>query len=195
MSQDRRHSDPGKGSHGEAPAILLTGQPGIGKTTVIQKVLTQLDVEAAGFFTREVRSGRRRVGFEIVTLAGETAWLATKDPDRQFDRQARVSSYRVNLDGIDEVAVPAMLDALEAGKLVVVDEVGPMELKSERFREAVLQVLEGDAPILGTIYQRSHPFTDRVKDHPRVRVQQVTVGNRDDLPEQLATELAGRRSR
>jgi nucleoside-triphosphatase len=98
----------------------------------------------------------------------------------------------VDLDAIDAVGVPALLDALARGQVVVVDEIGPMEILSPRFQEAILAILDGDAPVVGTIVQRSQPFADRVKAHPRVRVWTVTAQDREELPRRLLSELASR---
>jgi len=107
-----------------------------------------------------------------------------------FDRQVPFGRYRVNLDAVDALGVPALLDALARGRVVVVDEIGPMELLSPRFRDAILTVLDSEAPGVGTVVLRPHPFADRVKAHPRVRLVTITAANRDDLPAQILSELA-----
>ena len=168
-----------------APVILLTGRPGIGKTTAIRHVVKGLGNRAGGFYTREVRAGRRRTGFELVTLDGKTTPLATKELDVTFDRPAPFGRYRVNLDAIDGLGVPALLDALDKGQVIVVDEIGPMEILSPRFRDAILNVLEGEVAVVGAIMLRSQSFADRVKAHPRATVMHITMDNRDDLPAQM----------
>ena len=185
-----RHPGHKLSSSPAAPVLLLTGRPGIGKTTALRQVVAALGDRAGGFYTREVRAGRRRSGFELVTLAGETAPLATRDPDVTFHRQAPFGRYRVNLDAIDTLGVPALLAALEKGQVVVVDEIGPMEILSPRFRDAILRILDSQAAVVGAIVLRPHPFADRVKAHPRVSVRTITAGNRDDLPAQILSELA-----
>jgi len=99
-------------------------------------------------------------------------------------------SYRVNLGGIDSVAVPALLWALDQGKVIVVDEIGPMEIRSRRFCETVMRVLDSDAPVVGTVVKRPNDFADRVKAHRRVTVTSVTSENRDTLPSQIVSALA-----
>lgn len=170
----------------ERSAVLLTGRPGIGKTTAIMRALDPLDLPACGFYTREVRDGRGRIGFEIITLSGEIALLATKLPEKRFAREARLGMYRINVGAVDEVAVPALQKAAASGKLVVVDEIGPMELFSPIFRSVVLQILDSDVPLLGAVMQRSHPFSDVVKRHERVHLIIVTHQNRDEVPAQVA---------
>jgi nucleoside-triphosphatase len=172
-----------------APVILLTGRPGSGKTTAIRQVVAALGDRADGFYTREVRAAGRRSGFELVTLAGETALLATQDPDVHFDRPAPFGRYRVNLHAIDALGVPALLDALDGGQVVVVDEIGPMEILSPRFRDAILRILDSQVAVVGAIVLRPQPFADRVKAHPRVTVRTIATANRDDLPAQILAEL------
>jgi nucleoside-triphosphatase len=98
--------------------------------------------------------------------------------------------YRVDLATIDEVGVPALLEAVAQGQVIVVDEIGPMEILSPRFQEAILRLLDGDAPVVGTVVQRPQPFADRVKAHRRVRVRTITLQNRNEMPGQLLSELA-----
>lgn len=171
------------------PAVLLTGRPGVGKTTVIHKTLEILRRPAGGFYTREVRDDGRRTGFEIVTLEGQTAPLATTGEDLHFARTGRHGRYRVNLAGLEQVAVPALQAAHKAGELVIVDEIGPMEILSGPFCEAVWELLEAGAPLLGTVVSRPYRFADDVKEHARVSLRQVTPANRDDLPRELAAQV------
>jgi nucleoside-triphosphatase len=188
MTLDARYDSPIT-----APVILLTGRPGIGKTTAIRRVVDALGNRAGGFYTRELRAAGRRTGFELVTLDGEAALLATKDQDALLARPTPFGRYRVNLDAIDAVGVPALLHALDHGHVVVVDEIGPMEILSPRFREAILRILDSDVAVVGTIVLRPQPFADRVKAHPRATVRHITRDHRDDLPGQILAELAGHR--
>jgi nucleoside-triphosphatase len=158
-------------------ALLLTGLPGVGKTTVIKRALEGFPGQAGGFYTEEVREGHRRMGFDIVTLSGERAPLA------RWGMASRhcVGGYGVDTEALDRVGVAAIDAALRQCQVVVVDEVGKMELFSTAFREVVLRVVEAGKPFLGTVTFRPHPWADRLKADPRVRVQQVTPDNRDAL--------------
>jgi nucleoside-triphosphatase len=166
-------------------AILLTGPPGSGKTTAIRRVVRALEVPAGGFYTEEIREGRRRVGFRIVTLEGREAVMAHVD----FGGPQRVSRYGVDVDAIDGLAVESMRQALEAQRLVVIDEIGPMELLSEAFREAVVDALEAPAPVLGTIMRRSTAFTDRVKSRPRVALVEIRREDREGIVDEIVERL------
>lgn len=171
-----------------AEALLLTGAPGCGKTTLIRRVVEALPCPAGGFYTREVREGGARVGFEVVTLDGARATLARIGLKSAY----RVARYGVDLAGLEAVAVPSIRRAMEAASLVVIDEIGPMESFSEAFRAAVLAALTGPVPVLGTIVKRRTPFADYVKAQPGVTLIEVHAGNRDALVHDLSRTLQAR---
>ena len=176
------------------PVILLTGRPGIGKTTVIKKIVSLLGNNASGndvggFYTREIRVRGKRTGFEIVTLDGQVDYLATKEPDIIFAAEVPFGKYRVNLTVIDEIVVPALLRAVEQGRVVIIDEIGPMETRSKRFCQTVLEILDSEAIVVGTIVLRPNRFGDKVKAHSRVMVKEITLANRAQIPKQVYAEL------
>lgn len=164
--------------------IFLTGPPGIGKTTVIQKTIAKLSVPATGFYTREIREGAHRVGFSIVTLDGKQGILAHARIKRRF----KVGRYAVNVQDIERLAVPAMSPS-SPQELIVIDEVGKMECFSEAFRKALVEALGAPNVILGTIAARGTDFLERIKRRPDVAILEVNLNNRDELPDKLASML------
>lgn len=169
-----------------AEAYLVTGRPGVGKTTCLLRVLERLPLRAAGFYSRELRGARGRVGFELVTLDGDSAVLA------HVDRRGppRVGRYGVDLGALERVGVRAIEAARSGADLVVVDEIGKMELASDRFRAAVLAALEGPVPLLGAILLAPHPWADRIKADPRVHVIPLRPETRDAAVDELAARLS-----
>ena len=160
--------------------ILLTGAPGVGKTTLLRGVLEKLKQPCGGFFTREVRDRQgRRAAFELVTLDGRSGLLAQLDLHSPW----RVGRYGVTLKALETLAVPGILATIRAGQLVVIDEIGPMEFYSALFCEAVQKALEAAPAVLGTIVQRSTAVGDRIKARPDVQLIEVTRQNRDRLVE------------
>jgi nucleoside-triphosphatase len=147
-------------------AFLITGPPGCGKTTVIRKIVSQLSYDAGGFYTQEIREGGRRVGFRLVTLDGREATMSHVD----FPKTFRVGKYGVDLTVIDGLGVRSVQDAISQGGLVVIDEIGPMEVLSERFRAVVLEVLKSEVPLIGTIVRRRFSFAESIKALPDVEI-------------------------
>jgi nucleoside-triphosphatase len=169
-------------------AFLLTGRPGCGKTTIIRRLVEALGVPAGGFHTEEIRRGGRREGFALVTLDGQTATLASAHTPSRY----RVSKYGVDLEAIDEVGAPAIERATAGAALVVIDEIGKMELFSNRFRQAVLSALESGKPLLGTIMLAPQAWADAIKARPEVEVILLTEANRSQVESDLLARLRDR---
>ncbi|MFS8010186.1 putative nucleoside-triphosphate phosphatase [Helianthus anomalus] len=160
---------------------------GVGKTTLIAKIVETLkssnpNLKIQGFFTREMRQGGERVGFEVVTLDG------------QSNRWPMVGKYKVDVASFESLALPE-LQVKEDMDLFVIDEVGKMELFSSLFFPAVLRVLESNKPFLATIpvpkAGRDIPAVARLKNHPGVTVFSLTKNNRDAMKDQICSQLAG----
>jgi nucleoside-triphosphatase len=165
--------------------LLITGPPGIGKTTVLERVVAFLPPAAAtGFLTRELRVRGVRQGFVIETLDGRSALLASV----RLDAGPRVGRYRVRVAALDAVAVPA-LAARPGVRLVVVDEIGKMESLSPRFAAAVRAALDSSLPVLGTIARSGGALIAEVRRRPDVMLVDVTLENRDGLPAKIAGML------
>lgn len=171
--------------------ILLTGAPGVGKTTVIRRVADALGVDASGFYTEEKRENGRRVGFEIVTLDGRRAPLSHV----HIPGKPRVGRYGVDVDSLDTVAVPALLEAVGKRRIAVIDEIGKMELFSKNFREAVLTVFDSPASIVAVIMSKRDPFADSLKARSDVELIMVTPARREKLPAQIVERLRSRSGR
>ena len=169
------------------PRLLLEGRPGIGKTTVARRLLPLLQeagVPVAGFTTGELRTSRRREGFVVEAVSGAREVLAHVD----LPGPPRVSRYGVDLATFERVALPA-LRTPRTGGVVVVDELGKMELASAAFCEAIVELLGRDVGVVATVHLARHRFTDALKRRPDIRVVRVTDETRDALPEQLMDDL------
>jgi nucleoside-triphosphatase len=160
---------------------LLTGQPGTGKTSIIKQALAGLEGKAGGFYTEEIRSQGVRQGFRLVTLNGQTATLAHIN----FHSPYRVSKYGVDVDSLDKVGVSALNQAMRECDLVVVDEIGKMELFSAKFREAVQSVISSGKRLLGTIMLSPNPYADAIKRQPQVNLVTVTRTNHQPVQQEL----------
>ncbi len=160
---------------------LLTGRPGMGKTSLIKQAVAVVKDEAGGFYTEEIRSQGVRQGFRLVTLDGQEVILAHINIHSPY----RVSKYGVDIDSLDRVGVSALHKAAQQCDLVVIDEIGKMELFSADFRRAVSQMIDSGKRILGTIMLNPNPWADAIKRQPQVNLVTVTRTNYQDVLEGL----------
>ncbi|KAA8547592.1 hypothetical protein F0562_004021 [Nyssa sinensis] len=178
--------------------FLVTGPPGVGKTTLIIKVLESLkisnpDLKVQGFYTREIREGTERVGFEVVTSDGRKGPLAsTKNSSVESLRWPTVGRYRVDVASFESLALPE-LQVKEDTDLFIIDEVGKMELYSSSFFPAVLKILESNTPVLASIpvpkFGRDIPGVARLKNHPGATIFTLNTINRDAIKEHIYSQL------
>jgi len=172
--------------------IFITGQPGIGKTNVLFKTIAVLKKRGylvGGMISQEKRERGVRIGFEIMDIySGQRGWLAHVDPD-VFSPHCvaqslgpRVGKYRVNLDDLQRIGASSILDAIGKADVIVIDEVGPMELFSPAFKQAVIQALKSNKTILGTIHHRAHDsLVNNIRSRKDAVILDVTYENRNTL--------------
>ncbi len=169
--------------------ILVTGPPGVGKTTFVRRVLDLLHGRrVTGFYTEEIRGRTGRTGFRIVTLDGRTARLATAGGAGG----PRVGRYTVHLAALETVCADS-LEPRPDVDLVAIDEIGKMECLSPAFVQAARAVLSGPVPVLATVALSGDGFIAEAKRLPGVEVIPLSRENRDRLPVEVGARLAGAR--
>jgi nucleoside-triphosphatase len=169
-------------------ALLLTGRPGVGKTTLIRSIAARLRTSAGGFYTEEIRERGRRTGFRLVSLDGKIGILASVN----ISSPCRVGKYGVHLHDLEQVGVTAILRAIQQPgvAVVVIDEIGKMELFSPAFREATLAALDSRKMVLATVMAGSDPWVDAIKARSDVTVIEITLANRQTLALSVADSCA-----
>ena len=166
--------------------LALTGRPGIGKTTACLKIYENLkdEIEISGFVTKEVRERGRRVGFKLVNLkSGEESWLA-----KVGEGNVKVGKYAVFVENLDEFLDTISLSA----DVIILDEVGPMELKSRKFVNFVEKITKRDGVILTIHYKSRHPLLEKIRSTFDVVV--LTEANRDRVVEEVVEIVRGGKS-
>lgn len=165
--------------------LLLTGNPGVGKTTLIRRIAERLrGRRLAGFYTEEIREHGIRRGFRLTTLDGQEKIMAHVD----FAKTYRVGRYGVDLAAI-EAAAQASLVPNDATEVYLVDEIGKMECLSSKFIAAMRALLSVDKAVVATVAEKGGGFIVEVKSRADVELWRVTAANRDALPVRVITRL------
>jgi len=157
--------------------LLLTGSPGIGKTTVVRRLAERLPLRLGGFYTEEIREAGQRQGFRAITFDNRALVIAHVNARGP----ARVGRYGVDVAAIDRLAESTLKGGGDT-ELYIVDEIGKMECLSARFVAATGALLDGARPVVATVGERGGGFIAAVKQRPDVAVWEVTRANRDELP-------------
>ncbi|MEN2974842.1 MAG: NTPase [Candidatus Caldarchaeales archaeon] len=170
----------------------LTGPPRSGKTTAVIKIKELLEsakVKVDGMFTEEIKVSGDRLGFTVTRIAtGEKGIMAHVD----IKSIHRIGRYGVDMKVLEEVGVRGIIEGIDNSEFLIIDEVGPMELLSDKFIVAVKRVLSHQVPTVVTVhYRASHPLVHEVKRSAGGRLITVTEHNRDKIPYKIVEEVLG----
>lgn len=166
--------------------IFLTGKPGIGKTTVVKKLVNLLKDKATGFWTEEFRDPKtdKRKGFKVITTEGKISILADKNLNSPF----KVGSYGVNIKDFEVLVIPLLEKAIkQKNKIIIIDEIGKMELFSEKFIDSVKKIVfSDDYNIIATIPVKDiHPLVGLIRKMKEGNLIEITAENRDRITDYI----------
>lgn len=166
--------------------ILISGLPGIGKTTLIKNLLRELPLEQPkGFYTEEIRYDGERRGFQAVSLSGEMIILAHELLQSGYN----IGKYKVDVKGFD-----TFLDGIdfysEHDRPVIIDEIGKMECLSNKFVRIVSELLDSPAPFIATIAHTDGGIKGRIKKREDVTLYKMNLDNRDTLVQEIISDLS-----
>ena len=175
---------------GSANILLITGVPGIGKTTVIRKVTASLPgVKISGFYSEEIRVNNARQGFELVTFQGRRFVVAHVDLTSAY----RVGRYGVTVAVID-IAIENALPEESSTKLFIIDEIGKMECFSSLFVKRMSSILDSGKPVIATIALKGGGFIVEVKNRPGIELWKMTTKNRDLMAQRIIDWFESKKS-
>lgn len=167
----------------ETIKIGITGVPNIGKTSVLFKVIEMLEKDkkkVGGMITESITKGKERVGFKIID------WMTKKEgilAHTNINSEYRVSKYGVDLEVLEKIGVKAINDACEKADIIIIDEIGKIEIESEKFIQAIRKAIETGKPMIITLHKKSrNPILQDIRRRNDVRILETTIINRDLLP-------------
>ncbi len=169
----------------EVKNFLITGFPGCGKTTLIKEISSIIPINKKGFFTEQIKEKGKRAGFKIITFSGKEGIFAHRD----FVSPSRVSKYSLSISVLEDIGVKEIEEGLKQSCLIVIDEIGKMELFSEKFRKIVIAAFESKNRVLGTILLSSHPFCDEIKERRDTQIFVLEKRNYQQLKQDLVCLL------
>jgi nucleoside-triphosphatase len=165
--------------------LLITGLPGVGKTTLVKKLSEALkSFHAVGFYTEEIRERGERKGFELISLEGKKGLLSHKDIRSPY----QVGQYKVDIKGFEE-----FLDSIfffnPFTSLIIIDEIGKMECLSNQFKRLLKEILDSEKWVITTIALKGSGLIAEVKERKDVRLFEITKKNRDSLFSEILSHL------
>lgn len=165
--------------------ILITGLPGVGKTTLIKQIAEALkDLHPVGFYTEEIREEGIRRGFELISLDGKRGCLSHID----IKSPHRVGRYKVDVEGFEDFlrSIPFLKPST---RLIIIDEIGKMECFSDRFKEALRKCLNSGKWVIATVALKGGGFIEEVKKRQDSKLFEITQKNRNSLLSDILGEI------
>lgn len=172
----------------ERKNILVTGLPGIGKTTLIKQLVYELSrYSLRGFYTEEIRYKGERKGFQLVSLNGKRSILAHV-LHVLIDSPYRIGKYRVDVSAFDSFLDSLRLGAPEDG-IVIIDEIGKMECLSTKFVRTVQELLDSKNIVIATIAHTDGGIKGKIKEREDVRLFRMNLESRDSIKDEILEAL------
>ncbi|AGI47683.1 putative nucleotide kinase [Thermoplasmatales archaeon BRNA1] len=175
--------------------IGITGLPGSGKTYTLKSVIKMLTsdgkVTVGGMIDEKINdgTGRHKIGIQVRNiLTDESVVFANPETESKI----MVGNLGVDLALFESVSIEAIKTACEQCDIVVIDEVGKVEVESQAFVDAVKEALDVDKPMIITLHKKSrNPLLQDIRRRDDVRILEVTPTNRKLLPYKIVRLMNG----
>jgi len=165
--------------------ILITGLPGVGKTTLVKKLVEELkQFHPVGFYTEEIREEGTRKGFELISLDGRRGLLSHTD----IQSPHRVGKYKVDVKGYEAflTSIPLLN---RSTRLIVIDEIGKMECYSDQFKNLLKEILDSEKWVIATIALKGSGIIEEIKKRKDLKLFEITQRNRNSLFPDILSEV------
>ena len=177
----------------DIPKIGITGMPSVGKTKTLLKIIEKIEktgYRIEGMITEPIIENKKRAGFYVMDWQTKQKEVFAH---LDLDVKDKIGKYGVNIGALERVGIPAIEKAIndETINIIIIDEIGKMEMLSEKFCEVVIDALDSDKPILVTLHKKSRsPLLQDVRRRDDIRILEVTTVNRNLLPYKIEKILA-----
>lgn len=166
--------------------VLLSGEPRVGKTTALKKIIQMIgEGNCRGFYTEEVRNEFDRVGFDCVSLDGKRQRIA----DVNLHSDIRMGRYGIAIEAFEDFALQAISKSSSTSKIIIIDEIGPIQFLSTKFKQQTNNILTGPNCVIGTIFYNKHPDIDEIKKIPGIKIYSMTRENRNTILENILHDI------
>lgn len=160
---------------------LIVGARGIGKSTLIQKVLKELNCPFSGYETRKEDSLADEIhGSPVYIYEAGQPHIQSRENLLGYCKNRHPEAYKAAFD-----RYAPRLREIKTGGVILMDEIGFMESSSQAFCDGILEHLDGDTPVIAAVKHNDTPFLEKVRSHPNCRCFFITEENRDDLYRQV----------
>ena len=166
--------------------IFLTGRVKSGKSTVLRKVLAELKpCRIGGFFTEAVIENSQTVGYQIRSVSNQSMIFARANSQGEY----QIGGFGIFPEVFESLGVRILESALESSQLILMDEIGVMEVGAPKFKESILRCLNSNIVVSGAIKYKSNTFLDTIRNRPDLELLYVNESNRDSLPQLVIKQI------
>lgn len=167
--------------------IFLTGEIQVGKSTVIARTLSLLNITPGGYKTYFGPDRGAKSRLLYINAADKPP---AYHEGNAIARMVRGEKPVILLEKFDVYGAGLLQSSMANARLILMDECGNLEQSAHIFQREIFRCLDGDIPVFGVVKQDSYGWTDGIRNHPKVCLYTVTTENRDSLPSLLTEQFA-----